>query len=816
VRFLALGLAAVVLAVGCGGGSGNDVGGGVGGITITVTSPVGAAAVDGGLVLPITVNVANDSSNAGVIWSVAPQVKGGPVGSLTDIQAESVTYNPPPPAQLGAPAHVILTATSVTDPTRAVTIPIIAYPAVTFPPQAALDTAFLNTDYACILQPITQVGVTQRPCSISVAGGLGPYTWALDGNTLLPDGLFLGRGLTASDTSIVGKPTLSGVYPFTLRVTDSLGGTNTLSLNINVAPALLKVATPTILSTFVGKPYAPVALQVSGGVPPYVWSLAPGSAGLAPGMSLSPTGVIAGTPTTADQAFFAVRVRDSQLPVPAEATFPTPAPNPSPDSGIIKLTPTDIEPPCLLSGNSVAPDTPYAFVFTGFDANGPLVLSGSFTSDSHGNITGGVEDIIRTTGAQLAQPLAAGGSILFDPTRRGCMTLNTAGTSAQFRLVATTKDPNMGSYRDGRILEFDDTDGTGTRGTGSFWIQDSTAFSTDSIAGQFAFHFSGWDNGGGHFAMAGRATADAGLFTSIFADVNDAGASSGPLNGGSGTFGTVDSNGRGTATIAVGAGLYSLIYYIVDANHLVFSPALPRSSGHPLITGEAVSSNGPFSQSSLNNSHIYRLGGSVAGTADLNIGLLHFDGVSALGGTSYTRSGGTANATALAGQFAIDSNTGRIVFSGTAIPAVGYLVAEPGGLTAYLVGTGPSASSGVIEFQSDSSHPFDQFAPIIGNYGVAVDEMLGPLTPVFIGNNNASNNPPGGLGANDSYLDGSSPAVGLLPLQQFKLFRFTWNADGSGTYGGNTYMVANVKKVFYIDISPLNSHPAVVIGQRSD
>ena len=51
---------------------------------------------------------------------------------------------------------------------------------------------------------------------------MGPYTWTLADNTLLPDGLFLGRGTTPANTSIVGKPTLTGIYPFHIKVTDSL------------------------------------------------------------------------------------------------------------------------------------------------------------------------------------------------------------------------------------------------------------------------------------------------------------------------------------------------------------------------------------------------------------------------------------------------------------------------------------------------------------------------------------------------------------------------------------------------------------------
>jgi hypothetical protein len=274
----------------------------------------------------------------------------------------------------------------------------------------------------------------------------------------------------------------------------------------------------------------------------------------------------------------------------------------------------------------------------------------------------------------------------------------------------------------------------------------------------------------------------------------------------------VDSDGRGTATIGAGNTTYNLIFYVVDAHHLIFNSSQPAASGHPLLSGEATSSAGPFSPASLSNSHIYRLGGQLSGSPAVEIGVLHFDGVGAIGGTAFARSGGTSTATALSGQYAVDPTTGRFTCSGTAVNAVGYAVPDSAGVTAYLVGTGASAASGVMEFQTDSYPPGYQFSPINGRYGFAVDEMLDPLTTVFAGVHGADQN--GGLNA-DSYIDSSLPTVpGMIPVQAFTLFRYTWSADGSGTYGGNTYMVSNGSKVFYIDVSPLNGHPAVIVGQR--
>ena len=810
MKYLSFGLVILVFLFGCGGGTKSGGGGGccgVPGINVQVVSPIGPAALDDnvGQTLAITVKVTNDASNAGVTWALAPAVQGGPTGSLSGQTALAATFTPP--TGIASPTQVTVTATSVTDPTRSAAIPVAVYPplAGTTTP-STLATAFLNTNYTCIQQPISN-SVIQIPCTVAVRGGLGPYTWSL-GNSALPLGLQLAPGADQFSTEIIGTPTMSGINPFSLTATDATGNTTTLLLNINVAPAQLKVVTPTLMEPIPGVAYAPVQLLASGGVPPYTWSLAPGLApgdSLPAGLSLSPSGVISGTPPAQfNVGQFALQVTDSQTPVPAQAIFPTPSPS---NGSIIALAQGDQELACATSSGSVQANTPYAFVFAGFDTNGPVTFSGSFTSDGNGNLTG-VEDIIRSSGAQLAQPLTAGSSVFVDGDRRGCLTLNTSGSSTYFRFAITTLTT---AILDARVVEFDDKTGTGTRGTGYFRIQTPGAFTTPT--GPIAFRFSGWDAGTNHFAMAGTATAQAGSFSSISADVNDGGTFSGPLTGGTGTIDAADSNGRGTATLSAGATTYALIYYIVDANHLIFNSAQAVSNGHPLITGEATASAGPFSQTTLRNSHIYQFGGYVPGSPDVAVGVLHFDGLGAASGTNYETTGGTLSATTVSAQYSVDPASGRISFSGTGVPVVGYAVPSASGITGYLVGTGASAPSGTMEFQTDSYPPGYQSTPITQECGVGTEEMLDPQTTVFAGVENPTIS--GGITTNatSSYLDSSGPA-GLIPFQEFALFKFTWSADGSGTWGGNTYMVTSQSKFFYIDSSPLNSHPTVVVGQK--
>ena len=803
---------------GCGGGSSGSGGCcGIGGINVQVVSPLPPAAVDdnNGLNVPITVAVTGDSSNAGVTWTVSPTEDGGPTGTLTNQQALTVTYVPPP--GLNNTAQVIVTATSVTDPTRSAAIPISVYPPLAgATTSSSLATAFVNTDYTCILQPITPAGVTQVACEVGITGGLPPVTWSL-GDTLLPVGLALAADNSPSSTCspqtctlISGIPVSTGVSLFTLTATDATGNSADLPLSISVAPAQLKVVTPTLMAPEPSIPYAPVQLQASGGVPPYTWSLATGSGPMPPGLTLSPSGTISGTPPPgfSGSFSFAVQVADTQAPVPAQAVFPAPVPAAN-GPKIITLGLGDSESlhPCQTVNTSIQANTPYAFVFTGFDADGPVTYSGSFTSDGSGNLSG-VEDVIRSSSTQLAQPLVAGSSISFNELGRGCLTLATATQSGQFHLAPTSLNV---FFTEGRMVEFDDLDGQGTRGTGYFHIQNSAAFSAPA-AGNFAFRFSGWDVAANHFSMAGTGLASAGSLSSIAADVNDAGALSGALTGGGGNIGSADANGRGTATISVGSQSHNLIFYVLDANRLLFNSTQAASVAGPLITGESIAAAGPYSQATLNGSHIYRFGGEIPGSPDVGIGVLHFDGSAAVSGTAYERSGGTASATTVAAQYSVDPATGRVVFSGTATPVIGYATQAPTGITAFLVGTGSSAASGTMEFQNNTYPPGYQFGPIGGNYGVAAEEMLDAQTTVAAGLENPG--PSGGLALSSAgaYLDSSGP-TGLVPFQEFDMFKYTWIADGSGTYGGNTFMVTNQAKFFYIDVSPLNGHPVVVVGQ---
>jgi hypothetical protein len=161
--------------------------------------------------LGITASVPNDTTNAGVTWTLSAGV-----GTLVGPNNGAVTYVAP--TTVSGAAEAVITATSVANPLYYAQVTLI----VLGDPQLNATVLFpgnLNLGYGA---------------ELSIAGGQGPYTWALTAGAL-PPGLGLSSS-TASVDSITGVPTTLGTYAFTIMITDSLNRTSTLPFTIQVNP----------------------------------------------------------------------------------------------------------------------------------------------------------------------------------------------------------------------------------------------------------------------------------------------------------------------------------------------------------------------------------------------------------------------------------------------------------------------------------------------------------------------------------------------------------------------------------------------------
>src|SRR5579864_8079305 len=208
-----------------------------------------------------------------------------------------------------------------------------------------------------------------------------------------------------------------------------------------------------------------------------------------------------------------------------------------------------------------------AILLRGFDANGPIVIAGSVVFDGQvGNITGWTLDVTRSTGhhqlnvqkngssyvvgnLSFSEGAAPGPANVFDYSR-GCMTLALAdatnGTAAapasfsftlggctnhftQNQLTSTSQvgcnfnnGQPLGTYTTGRIIEFDDQTGKGTRATGLMRQQSTSSFS-GGLSGPYAFGMSGGNTAKQHYAIAGFFQAASGNLTAVAADFDDGG-----------------------------------------------------------------------------------------------------------------------------------------------------------------------------------------------------------------------------------------------------------------------------------------------------
>ncbi len=145
------------------------------------------------------------------------------------------------------------------------------------------------------LAPAT-VGITYAQ-QLAASGGVGALSYALTSGTL-PAGLNLN-----ANGALTGTPTAGGTFVLIVTVSDGAGATATQTFTLTVAAAIVTIRPDTLADGQVGAAYSQ-ALTASGGTGPYAFALASGN--LPPGLSLSPAGVVAGTPTQSGR--FAVRI----------------------------------------------------------------------------------------------------------------------------------------------------------------------------------------------------------------------------------------------------------------------------------------------------------------------------------------------------------------------------------------------------------------------------------------------------------------------------------------------------------------------------
>lgn len=140
--------------------------------------------------------------------------------------------------------------------------------------------------------------------SFSATGGPGIfYSFALVSGTLPP-------GISLASSGILGTPTTPGTYNFTIQATDSVECTGSRNYTLTIGPPCSSiVVSPTSLASgTIGIVYSQTLTQ-TGGTAPITWGVPFGE--LPIGLTLSPSGVLTGTPIFASVGEFTIRATDA-------------------------------------------------------------------------------------------------------------------------------------------------------------------------------------------------------------------------------------------------------------------------------------------------------------------------------------------------------------------------------------------------------------------------------------------------------------------------------------------------------------------------
>jgi hypothetical protein len=605
-------------------------------------------------------------------------------------------------------------------------------------------------NFSIVVNPVLSVSTSSLPnatvgssysATLAAAGGITPYNWTISAGALP-------AGLTLSGNTISGTPSTAGSVGFTVQVADAASGKATASLGIlvNPAPPLTVTTTQSQLPAgTLNTAYAATNLSATGGIQPYIWSVVvPGTGSLPPGMSLSSSGQISGTPTSSGTFPFTAQVTDS-----ASSTA----------TANLSITVAATTSCTTLTGKEALLQGDYAFVLKGFDASAnPVFLGGVFTASGTkgpGNITGGTLDMNLVSGVQTGLSITSASSynLGLDPNAtngfRGCISIVTSAGTMNYRFsVDAVGAVTANVASDGHIVGFD-VGGPFTSGI----LRQATpsAFSTSAIAGNWTFGIAGpraASGGGssGYFAAAGVLNLASGSISGVV-DTNDNGKldnnsllTAFPATAGvtlsSGPY-SIASNGRGTASFTPNgssSAVNNMVYVVSSSEFLILNTDAQVSGGgtNTAFTGRALKQSGTFSNSSLTGSQVvYVSGGSTNGSGAAS--RTEADIIKVTSGNNFTFSGyqnDGGNVTdptknSGSGTFSVASN-GRVTLtvSGASNLPVFYLSSAN---NAFFLNSDTAASAGNMEPQVGSSFTN---ASASGTYG------LGSIDPAVPGVSN--------------------------------------------------------------------------------
>ncbi len=650
----------------------------------------------------------------------------------------------------------------------------------------------------------------QYSASVVAQGGVPPLTWILSPLGALPPGI----SFNTSTGQFSGIPTTTGTFNFTVQVHDSALPTNQvappapLPLSITVEqPGPLQITTSSLANGTTAAGYS-APLNATGGVPPYTWSITQGQlpAGLSLTTNADSTGTISGTPILVGTSNFTIAVTDSEIPA------------------VTQTAPYAIS--IAANANSSLNDSlvqgPYAFLFSGFDKDGSVLITGQLTADGKGNITAGSLDANRISGIVIGATVTTG-TYSIGSDGRGKMEL----TAMFANQALLTEDYDLVLSSDGSARFFEDnstatsTDGAfHTHGEGTLKPQLGSGFTSADFAGHYAFLFSGRDKAGNPAGLGGVIVANGSSATLLpgTGDFNDAGTLSSAASL-TGTFAGI-SGGQGSASLTFpvpgGQTTLNFVFVFVSSSDLYFvecdssatktgvcapgtpNPNTPRLGGEMILQNPTVQ----FGETSLEGTSVASgIAVNSSGNSDVFAGLLAAttcDGSTAVEFSYDENNSGTVSSPSFSGTCTMGvglNGEGRAVFSGLG-PSAGQAHLGTAYLTdagtGFLLGSDSAVTTGLLEQQSGG--PFAD-ASVLGSYALGAPFVVETNMKNVIGQ--VSGN---GVGTLSGVVDEIDPPANSAPTldQSLTATLTALAADGRGTLASSNVDGFPPTAVFYV------------------
>jgi hypothetical protein len=287
----------------------------------------------------VGVSYSQTVSASGGVSSYTFAVTGGALPAGLSLNSSTGVISGTPTSTSTATFTITATDANGCTGTRTFTVSPASCATISLTP-ASLDIAIAGTAYST-----TFAGV----------GGTSPYTFTLSSGSL-PSGLSL-----SSSGALAGTPGSAGRSTFNVTARDAIGctGSNgfTLDTGLGLGPATVPPYAP-------NAPYS-VQFTLQGGTPPFTCSLFSGT--LPPGLTLSASCLLSGTPTIAQRLDREIlqRIAPALLAAAGDYTFAVSINDSAGHTGVVSYT---------ISLGSSVPDAPVLVIVLGFG----LLLAGGY------------------------------------------------------------------------------------------------------------------------------------------------------------------------------------------------------------------------------------------------------------------------------------------------------------------------------------------------------------------------------------------------------------------------------------------------------